>query len=1494
MNGAASMKVGRILGGLVLATGVFLLGSSRATAQTRLVRPTPYSQAELNEIAKLPGIVQVYGWGVQVFQSLTEHIIERTYLNEKAKIKNAYLGDIEKSRRNTEARRLEAVKEFEAWIKRHPSDKKWTPDVLFRLAELYYEKATVDFQYAQVQYQETVTRIRRQARKLGRELPEPPEPEIDYTVPISYYKRIIREFPHYENIDVAYYLLGYCLREMAKQAEEMVSDEEIENETPGAPSKARVLAAKARQAFLALVCANRYKPLDSPTEPSMPPELESALNEDEQTGEQKLDLGRFDPYKGCRPVVSLSKFTGMALKKRQALLSQAWFIVGEQHFDAEPIVTLNQQEKDQLKAEFYKHRSKEQYINDYQRVLAEKKERNIKVHNYYAISAYTRVIQNFKKAEEYPDALYKRAWTYFRVNMYEKALDEFDRLLLESKDEALRDNAVRYVALCAYYQRDQDDKFAYLLNHYKAKGGLHDPKGPKGKYAYIKRAFQELAKIFYEDAAPPPDTPGPQNYRATDLLAAFKVYQWMMGQAGFGADRPGETDLDWKYYKGRAEVQKAIIDIVYLLTINNEVQKEWPRRKYFEVKRQAFNRFSTYRSSPHKDFAREYEKMWGDDGKVKEALSSLRQSSLSEVANEYYILGRRAWDAKQVQVNALLKEIVGLVSHLSDLQGSGNQEELAKTQETLAQKRQELVTAAKSYQRYFSQAVRSYDVVITDAQFKDTMEAYKALYFKADCLFYMHDYLKAAEAYKAAADSKISNRYRPQALQGRVDSYQLYNDLNVVMPPAPDPVRDKDLVPKKIPGSVLAWHKAMADLLATEKNKVHEAAYSFLVAYTYYRYAHADVAYKLLWGFLQKHCNTRDAFYATKALMAMALIKNAKEGNSLTSLKGLDVERQKLAKAQCGIRVTFPPKTPKKAMEDYAAKVKDFYKKMLGLAADIRMNRADALYKEAVSAKGSAKEAKYLAAARELESIARRYPNSPKAALSLYYAADGYERTKRYRKAKALYEEIVKKPAFRKQIEHVKEEVCSGGGHKHCRTVTRNKLDNVLNFLARAAWRAMEFDQAMRYYGQLAKGKIKVDDAVIRVNSYYWYARLLRIYDKPRPAVAYFMKYYDEIGKVIASLRRKSAKATDPLDKKDYDAQLTEALQFQMEVFYEIGTIYRRLNDIRGMERYYGQYIQHVSSMLGSKPTSTPKYYASHASDRAAAMKMMEALHQLDVAYRGRRRMSKARQYERKIVETFDRYHMPKGENVAADYAAEVAFQDVERDYRRFMAQKLKIRGLSLHVKLRKGIKTRELLDGMCELMGWGVNRRTHKPCKGKAMPMLRSVVNPYLDQVNKLSKRFYSDIGLKYLSPKWVLAVRAKMGQMFAKAAADLDRLPVPPEVKKFWVVFWAFVQKYKVYPKYKALFQKLLGVYEIDVDDEDTDQDALLDAYKEKAFVAIRKNAKTLRDEAIRNYIEGLKLARTMGISSKWTREMRKGLNTIDPDRFPFVHDAKVASTR
>jgi len=149
---------------------------------------------------------------------------------------------------------------------------------MFRLAELYYEKSAEEYLDADEAYKKAI------------DSPTPPPeapPRVDYTPTINLYRRLLTEFPTYRFLDATYYLLGFCLGEMGDDVQ-------------------------AKQALLALVCANRFKPLDTPA-PEPPQPARSA---------QRTPGGDDEAYKSCTPVRKDSKF-----------IPEAWTRVGEFHFD---------------------------------------------------------------------------------------------------------------------------------------------------------------------------------------------------------------------------------------------------------------------------------------------------------------------------------------------------------------------------------------------------------------------------------------------------------------------------------------------------------------------------------------------------------------------------------------------------------------------------------------------------------------------------------------------------------------------------------------------------------------------------------------------------------------------------------------------------------------------------------------------------------------------------------------------------------------------------------------------------------------------------------------------------------------------------------------------------------------------------------------------------------------------------------------------------------
>jgi tetratricopeptide (TPR) repeat protein len=241
-------------------------------APAKLRPPAPVDPKLVDEMAADLGL---YVEEITGFRKAATGVIKRTYQDKLKGIRDKYEPMIVVNEKEERERRMDAIAVLEGFLRKYPADKKWTPDVMFRLAELYYEKSSDEFLVAQEDYQKAL------------DTPNPPTtppPKADYGQTVGLYRRLLTEFPNYRLLDATYYLLGFCLGEMGQEPE-------------------------ARQALLALVCSNQYKPLDKPAErkPS--------------TGMSKGAL--VDYYKDCVPIKKDSKF-----------LPEAWTRVGEMHFDA--------------------------------------------------------------------------------------------------------------------------------------------------------------------------------------------------------------------------------------------------------------------------------------------------------------------------------------------------------------------------------------------------------------------------------------------------------------------------------------------------------------------------------------------------------------------------------------------------------------------------------------------------------------------------------------------------------------------------------------------------------------------------------------------------------------------------------------------------------------------------------------------------------------------------------------------------------------------------------------------------------------------------------------------------------------------------------------------------------------------------------------------------------------------------------------------------------
>ncbi len=97
-----------------------------------------------------------------------------------------------------------SISRFESFLARYPAGE-YTPHVMFRLGELYFEVAEEDYLLASREYNRTLETLDPTAMDV------PAPPAEDYSRSVALYRRIVTDYPGYKYADGAYYMLGFCL-----------------------------------------------------------------------------------------------------------------------------------------------------------------------------------------------------------------------------------------------------------------------------------------------------------------------------------------------------------------------------------------------------------------------------------------------------------------------------------------------------------------------------------------------------------------------------------------------------------------------------------------------------------------------------------------------------------------------------------------------------------------------------------------------------------------------------------------------------------------------------------------------------------------------------------------------------------------------------------------------------------------------------------------------------------------------------------------------------------------------------------------------------------------------------------------------------------------------------------------------------------------------------------------------------------------------------------
>ena len=108
-------------------------------------RPPPTEQ-QLEALRQLEDEVERFTESGEAFRSTVTSLVRREYLQQRRERDRWYGEQLETEERAFNEARESSIRIFEEFIRRYPGHQKYTPDAMFRLGELYFERSALAFQ----------------------------------------------------------------------------------------------------------------------------------------------------------------------------------------------------------------------------------------------------------------------------------------------------------------------------------------------------------------------------------------------------------------------------------------------------------------------------------------------------------------------------------------------------------------------------------------------------------------------------------------------------------------------------------------------------------------------------------------------------------------------------------------------------------------------------------------------------------------------------------------------------------------------------------------------------------------------------------------------------------------------------------------------------------------------------------------------------------------------------------------------------------------------------------------------------------------------------------------------------------------------------------------------------------------------------------------------------------------------------------------------------
>jgi TolA-binding protein len=415
-----------------------------------VVPPRELSPQEMEVLKEVERDAERYAGATDDHVEQMRGVLRREYQEKVRSAAERYHKAIDSAEKDYRARHLSAMAALQQFLVKYPDDPKWTPDAMFRLADLYLDKAKWEWDEKEA------------AASADAATPPPPiDPDAppqyvgpDYTPSLDIWRQIAERFPQYRQVDGAIYLYAYYRGEM--------------RQTP-----------ESRQAFLGLVCKNKYNPLAAPPPPLDPRELRRRL----AAGARPLAV---DPYQACEPMTT-----------NQDLIDEGWIRVGEIDFDTPGALPT-------------------------------------------AIAAYKRVARN-AKSKFYDISLYKLAWSYYRNNQFMDGIQAFDELVAYSdklQDQGqpkndLRGESVQYLAISFTDPWEENT----LSDPVKAMERLNAFYKGRTAERHVRDVYEQVGDVLRLSAGTPPGGEVPPEIR-TAYREAINAWRFTLDHYPTNARNP--------------------------------------------------------------------------------------------------------------------------------------------------------------------------------------------------------------------------------------------------------------------------------------------------------------------------------------------------------------------------------------------------------------------------------------------------------------------------------------------------------------------------------------------------------------------------------------------------------------------------------------------------------------------------------------------------------------------------------------------------------------------------------------------------------------------------------------------------------------------------------------------------------------------------------------------------------------------------------------------